>query len=290
MKARLVLIGPGRVGQTVAHLLRESGYEISALIGRDIGRVVAAADFIGIPHDRTSTERAKAKEGEIILFALPDDILRATALQLHREGHLPPDAVLVHFSGRHPASILQNGASSHPALSLHPLQSFASPSAGLKRLPDCPVAVEGSEEAIIQGEQIARDMGGVPFRLRSEDKPLYHAAAAVASNYMVGLAAIAQEILSACNLETDTPLDLLMPLMQGTLDNLKESAPQEALTGPIVRGDIETVKTHLQALKDLCPSTEKIYRMMGQRVAELAKENGRLRGHRGVAMTDLLKN
>jgi prephenate dehydrogenase len=124
-KKRIVLIGPGRLGQAVARLLREAGHDIRAIISRDAARALAASRFAGCRGVGT-TDLSLAREGELVLIALPDDQIGEMAATLRREGHLQPGTILIHFSGIHPAAILL-GEEGPPlkALSIHPLQTFA---------------------------------------------------------------------------------------------------------------------------------------------------------------------
>ncbi|MEJ2199390.1 MAG: DUF2520 domain-containing protein, partial [Desulfuromonadaceae bacterium] len=247
MKPRIVLIGPGRLGQAVTCLLAEAGYPIVAVISRNLERAVTAARFVGNRAAGTS-DFSRAKEGDIVLLALPDDLLAETALRLRENDYLAPDAVLIHFSGLHPAAILNQGsAPAVGALSLHPLQTFADAVSGLRNLPGTPFAVEGDKTLLPLGYSLVEAMGGTPFRLDSEQKPLYHAAACVASNYLVTLAAASGQILAACGFSEEEALKLLLPLIHGTIRNLTTLGPQQALTGPIARGDVQTVASHLQA-------------------------------------------
>ncbi|MDX9710119.1 MAG: DUF2520 domain-containing protein [Trichloromonas sp.] len=289
MKQRIVLIGPGRLGQAVTALLAEAGHSIRAVIGRDAARALAAARFAG-SRDAATTDTARAAQGNIVLLAVPDDVLAETAASLRREGRLAEGAVLIHFSGLHPAAILNAGEGPKVrALSLHPLQTFADAVAGVRNLPGTPFSVEGDEDLLAFGEQLVRDMGGIPFRIRGEQKPLYHAAACVASNYMVTLAAVAGRILASCGFAEEEAVRLLNPLLQGTVRNLTALDPPRALTGPIARGDVGTVARHLEALAELPEELREVYRILGRETVNLALRKGSLDEERAEALRELLK-
>ncbi len=290
MKPKIVLIGPGRLGQAVTSLLAEAGYPIAAVISRDANRAVTAARFVG-HRDASTTDLSRAEEGEIVLLAQPDDTLAATALQLRQNGWLSPQAVLIHFSGRHPAAILNQGlAPNVRALSLHPLQAFADAVAGLRNIPGTPFSVEGEDALIPFGETLVEAMGGHPFRIRSEQKPLYHAAACVASNYLITLSAAAAEIMSACGFTEDEALQMLIPLLKGTGRNLITLGPKQALTGPIARGDVQTVASHLAAMANLPGGLKDIYRVMGIETVRLALQKGTLGEEQAETILELLKS
>jgi predicted short-subunit dehydrogenase-like oxidoreductase (DUF2520 family) len=276
MKKKIVLIGPGRLGLSVARLLADAGHEIRAIISRDGTRAAAAARFVGSPAVGTS-DLTRVREGELVLISLPDDQIGEMAARLRREGHLTPGTILIHFSGIHPAAILlgEEGPLLH-ALAIHPLQTFANAVMGVRQLPGSPCSVEGEEELLPLAEALVTDLGGTPFRITSEQKPLYHAAACVASNYLVTLVDTASEIMAGCGFSREEAFHLLTPLLRGTGKNLSAFGPGHALTGPISRGDLRTVRKHLQALAKLPPEIQEVYRALGRKTAALAKRRGTL--------------
>jgi len=289
MSRRLVLVGPGRLGLAVARLLVDAGHDLRAVISRDAERAASAARFAGAA-GAGSVDLARAREGEVVLIALPDDQIGAMAARLRREGHLAAGTILVHFSGIHPASLLlgEEGPLLH-ALAVHPLQSFADAVMGVRQLPGSPCSVEGEETLLPLGEALVRDIGGVPFRLDAEKKPLYHAAAAVASNYLVALTAAAGEIMAACGFGEEEAFRLLSPLLRGTGKNLAALGPRLALTGPIARGDHQTVRKHLRALAPLPGDLGEIYRVMGRKTVQLARQKGTLEPEAAEQILSLLR-
>jgi predicted short-subunit dehydrogenase-like oxidoreductase (DUF2520 family) len=288
MKKRMVLIGPGRAGQSVARLLHEAGHEFKAVISRDPVRAATAARFIGAPGAGT-TDLSRARAGEIVLIAIPDDHIEEMAATLRREGYLAPGAILIHFSGILPAAIMQDEEGSPRALSIHPLQTFADAVIGVHTLPGSPFAVEGDEALLPLAEKLVSDMGGTPFRIASIRKPLYHAAACVASNYLVTIIVAARQIMSACGFSDEEAFHLLAPLLRGTGKNLAALGPEQALTGPIARGDVKTVAAHLQALTELDPELQEIYRVLGRKTVEVARKKGTLDQEKAEEILRILK-
>ncbi len=273
---KIALIGPGRIGQTVARLLCEAGHEIVAVISRDQHRAVTAARFIGSPGTGT-TDLARAWDAELVLIALPDDYIAKMASALRKRKALSPKAVLVHFSGLHSADILLDGDTKpNKALALHPLQTFADSVVGVRSLPGSPVSVEGTSGTLELGEALVKEMGGIPVPISKEQKPLYHAAACVASNYMVALLATAGQMMQACGFDEQQAQSLLLPILKGTANNLATLGPTNALTGPIARGDVRTIEKHLQALESLPADLQEIYRVLGKKTVEVAKKKGTL--------------
>lgn len=288
MKKRIALIGPGRLGQAIGRLLAEAGYEFRAIISRDAARAVEAARFIGCRQAAT-TDLGRATEGELVLIALPDDHIGEMAANLRLNGHLAAGSVLVHFSGLHPASVML-GEQGPPlgALAIHPLQTFADSVMGVRNIPGSPCSVEGATELLPLGEELVEDIGGTPFRIAAECKPLYHAAACIASNYMVTLVATACEAMSACGLDESEAFRLLTPLLMGTGRNLSVLGTEQALTGPIARGDKRTVGKHLQALEQMPADLGEIYRVLGIKTVEVARRKGTIDQQRAAELLKLL--
>lgn len=288
MKHRIVLVGPGRLGQALACLLAEAGHTISAIIGRDAGRALTASRFIG-GRDAGTTDLSRARQGDVVLLTLPDDRLAEMARTLRQNGWLTPEAVVIHCSGRHRAALLNEGPGPKVrALSLHPLQTFADAVAGIRNLPGSYFSVEGEEALLPLGESLVRDLGGIPFRIRGEQKTLYHAAACVASNYLVTLADAAGQIMAACGFSEDEAIRLLIPLLKGTGLNLVTLGPRRALTGPIARGDAQTLAAHLRALSVLPEELRDIYRVMGRETVTLAVRKGTLNEDQAKVIRQLL--
>lgn len=276
MTPAITLIGPGRVGCAVARKLFLSGYRIAAVIGRDLTATQEAASFIGCDPGCATTELLHASRGEIILLAVADDQIETLARQLQQSDDLVEGLTLVHFSGLKPASCMAAGQMNIRMASLHPLLPFASRESAISKLQGCPCAVEGDQSALPQVEELVRAIGGTPFQIRDTDKALYHAAACITSNYLVTLTATARDLLTTCGFEQQQALELLRPLLKATSDNLLHLSPENALTGPIVRGDTGTVTRHLEALGTDSPEMTRLYRELGKATVKLALNSSRL--------------
>lgn len=276
-KMSFSLIGPGRVGQAVARRLCEAGYVLDAVVGRDLEPASEAARFIGAA-GRESTDVTDAGESDLVLLAVPDDVLRTVGGRLLSGKNVRPDTVLIHFSGIHCADVLTADVPGTPndVLSIHPLQSFADPQRGYEALAGTPFAIEGAPHLLPLAERIVKDLKGTPFYLASEHKALYHAAACMTSNYLATLIASAEKVLTACDFSADEVRRLLGPLLQTTARNIAEIGPAEALTGPIARGDAQTVARHLQILDAQKPAEAELYRFLGQLTIDVGMKKGTL--------------
>lgn len=289
MKPTVVLIGPGRVGSALGHLLHKSGFPIVAIIGRDLGRTQDAARFIGCSNHLATTDLQAAGTGNILLLALPDDQLADFSTQLGNQVDLASGTTLIHFSGLHPATIMSNAGVDIDTLSIHPLLPFASRQMAVDSLRDCPCAIEGDQGCIALGLKIVAAFGGQGFLLPTETKQLYHTAASIASNFMVTLTACARDLLGDCGFKPQQAMQLLAPLLRATSANILEMGPEQALTGPIVRGDARTVAIHLKVLQEQSDELTDLYRNLGTATLQLAQNSGRLATDRAKEISLSLK-
>jgi len=289
MMPAVALIGPGRLGQAVGRLLAAAGYPIRAVISRQAGRAEAAAAFIGAPEAAT-TELRMLEGCRIVLLTLPDDQLAPLAHQLCRAGLSGPQQVFIHCSGLHPAACVKPTGANHRALSLHPLQTFATPQAGFEALPGTPWSVEGDPAALPLGEALVRDLRGEPFRLEAAQKSLYHAAASVTANYQAALFRVACELFGHCGFSQEEARRLLTPLFVTSSRNIAEFGPERALTGPIARGDLQTVAAQIAALKHLPKEFLQLFKVVGRQAVATARAKGSIDAATGVALREVLSD
>ncbi len=254
---RLALVGPGRAGLTVTDALRDAGWTVVAVAGRapDAPSVVAASVRYGVPPVRIVDAIVAA---DLVLLATPDAAIADSVAAL--ADHVRPEQLVVHLSGALGLAVLADLPCRIGAL--HPLQSLPNPELGRVRIVGAPAAVAGDAEV----EAIARAIGLVPFVVSDDARAGYHAAACIASNHVVAL--LAQ--VEAC---TDVPLGYFLPLVRATVDNVEVLGPAAALTGPVARGDVATVRAHLAAL----PEAERApYVALMRRAAVLAGRTAEL--------------
>lgn len=263
---RFAIIGPGRLGSTLLAGLTDAGLTVSAVgVHAD-----EDADLSGaVPHLRVADA---ALEADALWLTVPDDEIFAVAGKLacalpNRRGGPP---LAVHSSGLGSIELLrplrEAGAG---VLCLHPLQTFSGrPEARLLR--DVPCAVTATDEADLRlGEELARRLGMKPFRLADEQKTRYHLAAVVGCNLLVALEHEAAKLMDEATGASDG-LQVLTPLLHTTLANLLERGSSQALTGPVARGDLGTVRAHLRLLDRESPRLAAIYRVLSLEALTLA--------------------
>lgn len=210
----------------------------------------------------------------IVILAVRDDAIRPLAAALAAARAIAERHVVLHLSGAQGQEALGSLVTSRAALgSLHPLQTIVEPERTPARLKGAWAAVEGMPRAVEAGERLAADLGMHPFRISTKAKPIYHAGAVFASNYLVVVEAVAQRLLRHAGLSDADAWAALRPLVEGTIENLSRGAgePRTALTGPVARGDTATVARHLEAL-DMDDAA--LYRMLGRAALELAQKQG----------------
>lgn len=270
---RVAIIGTGVVGSAVAVRLKQKGYGIAAVASRRIESARQLADRTGAACcEDAATAAAK---GEIVFLTVPDRAIADTAAGIAKSGGFWPGQLVVHMSGALPAKVLapvlETGVL---AMSIHPLQSFASIEIAIKNLPGSVFSVQGDPAGIATAKQIVADLDGRAFILPPEGKPLYHLGACVASNYLVALLHFVVTLYGRIGLDEETAMQAIMPLVRGTLDNIENLGPAKALTGPVARGDIPTIKAHLAALLREPDLYRQFYDILGSYTAVVAREKG----------------
>jgi predicted short-subunit dehydrogenase-like oxidoreductase (DUF2520 family) len=172
-------------------------------------------------------------------------------------------------------------------LSFHPVQSFTA-STPPDAFEGIYIGLEGDAPALDVGRQLALDLGAHPFVLTAEAKPRYHLAASMASNFFVTLMALAGEVLADIGIDRPTGAALLRPLVEGTWRNLATQLPEEALTGPIARGDLDTLLRHTEALATHLPQLTPAYAALAAETVRVAVRGGHLAPDRAQHLLDTL--
>lgn len=240
--AAVGIVGAGRAGLGLALALARAGHAVR-VSARHAQPVPSSLQLtVGNLPDWLS-------QVDVVLLAVPDDAIADVAGELAAAGLIRSAQTVLHVSGALGRDALAPLASSGAALgSLHPLQSLSDPATAPQRLAGAVAAVEGDARAVVVATALARSIGMEPVPVGAARKPAYHAAAVFAANFLVTLAATAQRLFVRAGLPPDEATRALATLMQGTLDNVRAAGPGNALTGPVARGDVETIRRNLAAL------------------------------------------
>lgn len=278
------VVGAGRVGAVLAAALRSAGHDVVAAAGEsDASRRRIAALLPGV----TAAKPTDVARGcDLLLLTVPDDMLSNVVSVLSASGAIREGQVVVHTSGRHGLAVLEPAREvGARTIALHPAMTFTGTEVDLPRLPGCVFGVTagGADRAL--AESLVADLGGRPMWVPEERRALYHAGLAHGANHLVTLVAEAMEILSAAG--ADDPAATLRPLLTAALDNALEEG-DAALTGPIVRGDVETVRSHVAGLLADAPQTLASYVALAHATLDRAVTDGRLLPIRASRMLRVL--
>lgn len=285
---KVAIVGAGVLGTALGVLLRQAGYRISAVSSLNRRSAQAAVQQIG--EGEVVGDPAMAALGaDIVLLTVPDRAIAGVAIQVTAGGALRNGAIVAHCAGGLSAGILSGvrAAGGHRG-AIHPLQSFADIENATRALPRSYYFLEGDARAIEVLRSVVVTIGGRPVEISSGDKALYHAGAAAASNFVVAIVDYAVRLLAAAGVPHEEALPALLPLIRGTVRNLETVGLPEALTGPIARGDLGTVRSHLRALGRSPGDLSRLYRHLARTTVDLALRKGGIDAEQAREMLDEL--
>ena len=274
---RVSIIGAGVVGTAMGYLLKENGYHIVGIASRTIGSAKRAQEFIG-EGEASADLCAIAKKADVIFITTSDDAIAEVCLKLANEQGFNTGATVFHMSGALSSDILGTardiGAN---VASLHPLQSLADVREAVKNLPGSYFSLEGDDEALVIAREIVNALRGKTITLKADKKPLYHAGASVASNFLVATVRFGMDLLEAAGIDRQDSLEALLPLIKGTVKNIENLRLPLALTGPISRGDIKIIEDHLKVIAKEKPEMLRLYIELGRYTIKIARDKGTVR-------------
>jgi len=230
-----------------------------------------------------------SRASELLLLTVPDDMLANVVRMLAASGAIREGQFVAHTSGRHGPSVLGPAADlgAH-VLALHPAMTFTGTALDLGRLPGCSFGVTAGEPATVAlAETLVADLGGQLVWVPEDRRVLYHAGLAHGANHLVTLVNQAMELVRESG--ASDPAATLRPLLTAALDNVLTMG-DAALTGPIVRGDVETVRSHVQALARTQPGTLPSYVALARATANTAVLDGRLLPIRAAKLVGILND
>ncbi|MBK9152985.1 MAG: DUF2520 domain-containing protein [Chloracidobacterium sp.] len=284
---KISVIGIGRLGGALAIALDKAGFELDQLVFRKGG----------LPPELPGVTTAKGRvvrideidriDSDLVIIATPDGSIASAAESL--AGKLSRRTVALHTSGALSSEVLEPlRVCGNPTGSIHPLVSVSDPKSGATLFDGAYFCIEGSPEALAASALITDKLGGIAFTVAAKQKPLYHAAASMASGHLVALLETCIECLVECGLERDFAKEMILPLVRSTVENFSSKDAEKALTGPFARADVETVSAHLDAFESAeLTEAPKIYLELGGKALEIAEKSG-IEGERAAALRDLI--
>lgn len=269
---RTAIVGTGRVAQAFGRLLTDAGAAPVAVSGRITDHVHRAAAFIG-PETRPAAIRDVPALADHILIAVADEAIAPVAEELADNGMRA--GVALHTSGAHsPQSLSALAAHGVACGVVHPLQTVADPERGVVALRGASFGIGGDAAAMEWAGQLVAAADGTPLRIREKGFASYHAGAVMAGNAVIAAIDAAVTLLSAAGIDRRAALQALRPLCLTSAQNAFEMGPEAALTGPVQRGDAETIRTHVAALAGCPRPVAELYRASARALVDIAQRRG----------------
>jgi len=269
---RIGVVGAGRVGAVLSAALRAAGHEIVAAAGESAASRGRIDELL--PGVRRAKPTDVSRSCDLLLLTVPDDMLENVVTTMVGAGAIRSGQIVCHTSGRHGLAVLAAATEigARP-LALHPAMTFTGTPLDLERLPGCGYGVTAGDADRDLAQSLVDDLDGHVVWVPEDKRTLYHAGLAHGANHLVTLVSQAMELLAASG--ADDPAAMLRPLLTASLENALVSG-DAALTGPIVRGDVNTVAAHLAEIADSAPATIPSYVAMAKATADRAVLDGRL--------------
>jgi predicted short-subunit dehydrogenase-like oxidoreductase (DUF2520 family) len=281
---RAVLIGAGRVGTAVTIMLRRAGWHIAGIASRTEASARRASERIGAAYVDLHGDIPQA---ELYVIGATDEGIAALATRL--AGRLPDKSVAIHLSGSLGIGVLEPlSRAGVNVCALHPVQTCPDVDTALRRLPGsawgvtCPDDLYGWSSSLV-----SKALQGIPVRVAEDARPAWHAASVMTSNGISALLAFGEQLLETIGV--DDPVGVLGPLAEGGVANAREGGGGRAtITGPIVRGEVETITRHLDALRKMDPDLLEGYRAVATSILKAAVRAGRLSEERQAALREVI--
>lgn len=282
----IAIVGAGRVGTALASVLSDRGCLIVGVSSRSL----ASAKRVATLYAATASDKAQevTAAAEVIFITTPDDFIAEVAGELAKAGGFKKGQFVYHTSGALGAEVLLSAKECGAFVGcIHPLQTLAGSQADKELLRNCYFALDGDIKAITVAKKLVELIGGISLSIPSEGRALYHAAACMVSNYLVTLLHAAGQMLKAVGLTEDESIKVVLPLVQGTLSNIAQQGTVVSLTGPISRGDTNTVVKHFDVLAGTKESD--LYAALAEYTTSIAVEKGTLSSKQAKEILKLAK-
>ncbi len=267
MSERVFIIGPGHVGRGLSRAFRASEVELIGLHGKRPSGVATSTGAL-------PSELARAN---VVIVCVRDPQLDETIEEVivaARDGRVARGTAVLHTSAiAEPAGLRTLSEGGFPGGTFHPLVPFSDPEVSAELLRKGWIGIDGDNAAKNASRRLAGHIGARTLDIPPGKKPAYHAAAVISSNFPVVLASVAGHLLHDIGVPDASAYQAVESLMSGALANMKQALPDDALTGPIVRGDAETVGKHLRALQGHAGALE-VYRALSAAALEIARYRG----------------
>ena len=266
------IIGAGKVGTSIAFVLKQKGMEITGVSDLLEDSLNVARIHLGKDVRFTLDSLEVVGKSDVIAITTQDRAIKDVAAAIAERSSSLEGKLFFHTSGAHPASLLEPLNKKGARLgALHPLQTFPDIDSAIKVLPSTYIFIEGEEGSIDTLRNIGKALGFDVVTIESKDKVLYHLSAVFVCNLLCALLYAGEEIMNKIGIEFQP----FFPIIKATLANIENKGPLPSLTGPVVRGDVETIRSHLEAIEGM-ELHKKVYRDLSLVALKMAKERNAL--------------
>lgn len=265
MTITINIIGAGNAGKTIGHLLaKNTSVTLAAVWTRSEQTALAAIQFMGSGF--CCIDLSSLPPADITLITTPDDHITRTCEAIR--SRLKPGSIVAHCSGSLTSDALISAHSACFTASVHPMHSFARSEVSVKNYAGTYCSLEGHPKALAVLDPLFKSIGSQIFTLKKDKKTLYHAAGVFASNYLITLAQQSLNFLEEAGIENQTAMRIITGLMHNSVTNLEDNlSPALALTGPIKRGDVSTIRDHLNAFSSV--QQKDLYKLLGKATLDI---------------------
>ena len=269
------VVGCGNVGKTLSRLWTERKvFRVQSVLNRSLESGSRAVDCVG--SGRAIETYAEMQKADVVMISASDESIEDCCRQLCRAGVLGEGVVLFHCSGSLPSTLLEPARTQGASIgSVHPVKSFADPLTAVETFAGTFCAVEGDPQACEVIRDSLHRLGGAAFHVQPEFKTIYHAATVVVCNYLVALMEVGLKCFEKAGVPRETAIEVMEPIVTGTVDNLFKLGPVRALTGPIARGERSVVQRQCEALGQWDEHLQHVYKSLGQVAVELSAAQGK---------------
>lgn len=282
---KIGIIGAGKVGTSLAAVLKRKGFHIVGVSDTAEASLKTAERYLGKDVLYTGNNMDVVGMSDVIAITTQDRVIQDIAVEINAKAERLDGKLIFHTSGADPSSVLmpldQKGALLG---SLHPLQTFPDIDSAIGVLQDTCIFIEGDKGAIPILRHLGDHIGAKVYVIAGKDKVLYHLSAVFVCNLLSALFYSGKGLMEKINIDFEP----FLPIIRATLNNIENKGPLAALTGPIVRGDVKTVKAHLGAIEDM-ELHRKVYKALSEVAVQMAVERKTIDEKTIEALKDVLK-
>ena len=282
---KIGIIGAGKVGTALAVMLKKKGFHIAVVSDMAEASLKNAERYLGKDVLYTQNNMDVVTMSDTIAITTQDSFIQSVAAEINSKAERLDKKLIFHTSGADPSSVLKPLDEKGAFLgSLHPLQTFPDIDSAIGVLQDTCIFVEGDKDAVPLLRHLGDHIGAKVYTIAGKDKVLYHLSAVFVCNLLSALFYSGKELMKKINIDFKP----FIPIIEATIKNIENKGPLEALTGPIVRGDVKTVKAHLDSIEDM-ELHKKVYKALSEVAVQMAAERKTIDDKTIEALKDVLK-